>query len=405
MDAVLIAQGNELTTGSVLDTNSHWLSDQLWQLGLSVRRIITAPDRLADLVDVLKQAADLAPVVVCTGGLGPTRDDLTAEAVSLAFGQPLAMNPEALSQVEARYARWGRKMASANRKQALLPEGARVLENRWGTAPAFAVDHSGAVLYFLPGVPREMKAITAHHVLPDIQARHALTPPAVHTIRVMGVPESELEMRLRALQVEGLEIGFRAALPDNFVKLVFAPSVSQGTREATIREALGLIGPRAYGVDDGDLAEVVGRRLVERGETLALAESCTAGKLAAWVGGVPGASRYLLEGAVVYSNAAKTRTCGVSPDLFDTVGAVSEEVARQLAEGIRDRAGATWGIGITGIAGPGGGTPDKPVGTVHLALAGPSGTTHRHVQLPGDRDRVTTFSAALALSDLLRRLG
>lgn len=405
MDAVLIAQGNELTTGSVLDTNSHWLSDQLWQLGLTVRRIVTAPDRRADLVEVIADAATLAPVVICTGGLGPTRDDLTAEAVAEAFGRPLALDEEALVQIEARYARWGRRMADANRKQAWLPQGARVLENHWGTAPAFSVEHEASVLYFLPGVPREMKAITTHHVLPDLVQRHALVAPVLHTIRVMGVPESELEMRLRALDVEGLEIGFRAALPDNFVKLVFAPSVDEPTRAAAVEEALGLIGPRAYGVDSEDLAHVVGQRLAERGETLALAESCTAGKVSAWVGGVPGASRYLLEGAVVYSNAAKVRTCGVDPALFETVGAVSEAVACQLAEGIRERAGATWGIGITGIAGPSGGTPEKPVGTVHMAVAGPDGTVHRHAALPGNRDRVTTFAGALALADLLRRLG
>ena len=317
----------------------------------------------------------------------------------------MALDGLALAQIEARYAQWGRRMAAANRKQAVLPEGARVLENHWGTAPAFSVEHEGSVLYFLPGVPREMKAITTHHVLPDIVERHELEAPVLHTIRVMGVPESELEMRLRALVVDGLEIGFRAALPDNFVKLVFAPSVDANTRTAAVKEALGLIGPRAYGVDSEDLAHVVGQRLVARGETLSLAESCTAGKVAAWVGSVPGASRYLLEGAVVYSNAAKIRTCGVNPVLFETVGAVSEQVACQLAEGMRDRAASTWGIGITGIAGPDGGTPDKPVGTVHMAVAGPDGTVHRHVKLPGSRDRVTTVAGALALADLLRRLG
>ena len=407
MDCVLIAQGNELTTGAVLDTNSHWLASQLWQLGLSVRRVLTAPDRMDDLVEIIAQSAHLAPVVVCTGGLGPTRDDLTAAAAAQAFGLDVVQNDEAMAQVEEIYARWGRTMAAANRKQAQLPEGARVLHNRWGTAPAFAVDVASpsSTLYFLPGVPREMKAIFAAWVAPDIVERHALTPPILRTIRVMGVPESELEMRLRGLERPGLEIGFRASLPDNFVKLAFASGTPRDAQEAAVQEARERIGPRAYGVDSGDLAEVVGERLAARGETLALAESCTAGGLAAWIGGVPGASRYLIEGTVAYSNAAKVRSCGVDPGAIEAHGAVSEPVARQLAQGIRERAGTTWGVGITGIAGPSGGTPDKPVGTVHLAIDGPDGTTWRCYRFSGDRKRITRLAAAAALSQLHRRLG
>ena len=402
MDAVLIAQGTELTTGAVLDTNSRWLCDRLWRLGVSVRRILVAPDRKADLVEIFQQAAALAPVVVCTGGLGPTRDDLTAEAVGEAFGQPIVRHADALAQITARYAAWGREMADANRKQADLPASARVLQNHWGTAPAFSVEHGATTLYFLPGVPREMKALFDHHIQPDLLDRYALVPPVVRVIRVMGVAESELEMRLRPLVLDGLEIGFQAGIPDNLVKLAFRPDVPADARERAVAQALELVGSRAYGVDTGDLAEVVGARLVARGETLALAESCTAGKVAAWLGGVPGASRYLLEGAVVYSNAAKVRTCGVTAEALAAHGAVSEPVARQLAEGIRARAGATWGIGITGIAGPGGGTDDKPMGTVHIAVAGPEGTAHRCVRFPGDRQRVTDFSAAAALSQLHR---
>ena len=402
MDAVLIAQGTELTTGAVLDTNSRWLCDRLWRLGVSVRRILVAPDRKADLVEIFQQAAALAPIVVCTGGLGPTRDDLTAEAAAEAFGQPITRHADALRQIIDRYAAWGRTMADANRKQADLPASARVLQNHWGTAPAFSVEHGGATLYFLPGVPREMKALFEHHIQPDLLDRYALVPPVVRVIRVMGVPESELEMRLRPLEVDGLEIGFQAGIPDNLVKLAFRSDVPAAAREQAVAQALELVGSRAYGVDTGDLAEVVGARLVERGETLALAESCTAGAVAAWVGSVPGASRYLLEGAVVYSNAAKVRACGVTQQSLAEHGAVSEPVARQLAEGIRARAAATWGVGITGIAGPGGGTDDKPVGTVHIAVAGPDGVTHRRFHFPGDRKRVVDFSAAAALSQLHR---
>ncbi len=404
MDAVIIAQGNELTTGAVVDTNSNWLCGQLWALGLSVRRVLTAPDRLDDLIDIIAQAATLAPVVVCTGGLGPTRDDLTAEAAARAFGGRTARDPEALASIEAMYARWGRTMAESNRKQADLPEGARMLANRWGTAPGFAVTAPGCTLYFLPGVPREMKPMFETWVAPDILATQAIAAPVQHSIRVLGVPESELEMVLRGLELPGLEIGFRARVPDNEVKLLFSPEVSATAREATVAEAMRRIGPRAFGVDCGDLAELVGALLVERGETLALAESCTAGGLAAWVASVPGASRYLLEGAVVYADAAKVRCCGVSQADLAAHGAVSEPVALQLAAGMKARSGATWAIGITGIAGPGGGSVEKPVGTVHIALAGPEGLAHRLLKLPGDRSRITRMAAASALALLLRHL-
>lgn len=404
--AVILSQGNELITGLTVDTNSHFIAGRLWELGVEVRRVVTAPDRLDDIVAVLAEAARLAPVVVSTGGLGPTRDDLTAEAAARAFGGRCVENAQALAQVEARFRDWGRTMAPVNAKQAVLPEGCTVLENRWGTAPGFAVDApGGARLYFLPGVPREMRPMIEAHVLPDLRARLALRPPVVHTIRVLGVPESRLEELMREVDTPGLEIGFRAKAPEVHVKLRFDPALPAEARAEVVARARDRIGWRAYGVDSGDLAEVLGQRLVERGETLALAESCTAGGLAAWVGGVPGASRYLLEGAVVYSNEAKVRTCGVQQATLDAHGAVSEPVARQLAVGIRQRASATWGIGITGVAGPGGGTPEKPVGTVHVAVAGPGGLVDHHkLHLPGERDRVQRYAVGNALALLWRHL-
>ncbi len=407
VEAVLLAQGNELTTGLTVDTNSAWLAARLWALGIDVRRVITAPDRLDDLVEIIGGAADLARIVIGTGGLGPTRDDLTAEAVGRAFGQPCVLHPQALTWIESRFAAFGRPMADVNRKQAVLPEGCSLLENRWGTAPGFAVDApSGARLFFLPGVPREMKPMFDLHIDPALRRRSDLRPPVLHTIRVLGVPESVLEEQMRDLDRPGLEIGFRAKAPEVHVKLRFDPDLPADEREATVAAARDRIGWRAFGIDSGDLADVTGHALGARGDTLALAESCTAGRLAAWVASIPGASAWLLEGAVVYSNAAKVRTCGVQQDTLDQHGAVSEAVARQLASGIRQRAGATWGIGITGIAGPGGGTPDKPVGTVHIALAGPDGTQdHRCFRFPGDRDRVQAFAAAAGLAMLYKRLG
>ncbi|MDP6934604.1 MAG: competence/damage-inducible protein A [Myxococcota bacterium] len=402
-EAIIISQGNELTTGQTVDTNAHWLCGKLWEMGLTVRRVITVPDRLDDLVEVI-QAAMQANVVVGTGGLGPTRDDLTAEAVAQALGVPLELNTEALTQVEARFRHWGRTMAESNRKQALVPTGSTILENRWGTAPGFSVNVGTTRAFFLPGVPREMRPMFETHVEPDLVQRLQLPPAVTHTIRVVGIAESDLEERLRGVESPGVTIGFRAHLPENQVKLRFDPDLSTSQREEILSDAMTRIGSRALGVDTGDLAVVVGETLAQREETLALAESCTGGQLAAWIAGVPGASRYLLEGAVVYSNAAKQRMCGVQEQVLREHGAVSEAVARALAEGIRAHAHSTWGIGITGIAGPGGGTADKPVGTVHIAVSDSRQTSHRMFRLPGDRSRITSLSAAAALGLLRKRL-
>lgn len=405
VEVVLLSQGNELTQGLTLDTNSHWLAGRLVEEGLVVRRILTAPDRLDDLVELLRQASALAPVVISTGGLGPTRDDLSSEAAALCAGVPLALDETALAQVVARFQAFQRPMAEANRKQAVLPRGARVLENHWGTAPGFSVDHGACRMYFLPGVPREMKPMFERHVLPDLRARHAIDAPVLRTIRVIGVAESALEELMRGLERPGLEIGFRTKLPENQVKLVFAPGVPEAEQQAVVQAARARIGWRAFSVDGGDLAQVVGEELAARGQTLAMAESCTAGALCAWLGSIPGASRYLREGAVVYSNEAKVRSAGVPAELIAAHGAVSEPVARALAAGIRARTGASWGIGITGIAGPDGGSEEKPVGTVHTALAGPDGQVEHRVQrLHGDRLRVQTMAAAAALTMLWRRL-
>ncbi|MDP6935543.1 MAG: nicotinamide-nucleotide amidohydrolase family protein, partial [Myxococcota bacterium] len=270
-----------------------------------------------------------------------------------------------------------------------------------GTAPGFRVDHHDIPLFFLPGVPREMRPMYETWVDPVVLAQADGQGLVRHVIRMVGISEAVLEQRVAPFRAEpGLRLGFRAAYPENQLKLLFTAEVPERRRKALVEQVCDAIGPRVYGVDSGDLAEVVGGLLAERGETIALAESCTVGKVVAWLGGVPGASRYLLEGAVVYSNEAKTRVCGVSPDLIVQHGAVSEEVARVLSSGIRARAATTWGIGITGIAGPSGGSAHKPVGTVHVAINGPGIDYHRCLQLRGGRDRITTMAAATALSML-----
>ncbi|MDP2312778.1 MAG: CinA family nicotinamide mononucleotide deamidase-related protein [Pseudomonadota bacterium] len=395
----VISQGEELLSGSTVDTNAGWVCHELAQIGLEPGRVTVVGDVLDDIRDVLGESAARVPVVICTGGLGPTSDDLTSEAAAAAFGQALATNAEALAQVEERYRARKREMPPANRKQAVLPTEATVLENRLGTAPGFRMEIGGAVLYFLPGVPYEMKAMVMEHVIPELRARFALPPRRTVVIRCMGIAESVAAQKMEGFERAGVIVGYRAHMPEVHVKLHLAPELDGAALVLEVRERLGNV---IFGVDCGPLAEVVGQHLRARGETIATAESCTAGRIAAALGAIPGASDYLLGGAVVYSNAEKVRQCGVDPDLIAAHGAVSEPVARALAEGIRAQVGTTWGLAVTGIAGPSGGSPDKPVGTVHLALAGPSGTTHRKISLPFERERVLTFTVGAAL-DLLRR--
>ena len=395
----VISQGEELLSGSTVDTNAGWICHELAQIGLEPGRVTVAGDVLEDIRDVIAEAAARVSVVVCTGGLGPTSDDLTAEAAAAAFGQAIELKPEALAQVEERYRARKREMPPANRKQALMPEGSTILENLLGTAPGFRIEHDDTVLYFLPGVPYEMKAMVHAHVIPEVRARFGLPPRRTIIFKCMGIPESVAAQKMEGFERDGVLVGYRAHMPEVHVKIHLAHGVDAGPLVADVQARLGDV---IFGVDCGSLAEVVGRHLRARGETLATAESCTAGRISAAIGAIPGASDYLLGGAVVYANAEKTRQCDVQPAVIAAHGAVSEEVARALAEGIRARTGATWGLGVTGIAGPGGGTPEKPVGTVHIALAGPDGTVHRRVHLPFERERVLLFTVGSAL-DLLRR--
>jgi nicotinamide-nucleotide amidase len=426
--AEILSQGDEVVTGQIADTNAAWLSGRLIDLGFDVVRHTTVGDRLPDLVTVLREIAVRSDVCVCTGGLGPTDDDLTAAAVAEAFNRPLVRDPVALAQIEARFRQFGREMAPVNRKQADLPNGALRLDNDWGTAPGFSFGgdfkprHPTTRCWFacLPGVPREMRAMFDERVLPELSARFPLRPARLVTLRTIGVGESDLQQAMSSLSLAGGEgsttgvvIGYRTKLPENHLKLRFSADLDEAAVRRHVNAVLERIGRWVYTIEGlaevdgfdcggGPPAEIVGRRLTALGQTLAVAESCTGGRLAAECTAVPGASAWFHEGVVTYANEAKIRLLGVSEADLAAHGAVSEPVARQMAEGVRARAGNTWGIGITGVAGPSGGTPDKPVGTVHVALSSADGTRHRALRLPGDRERVQSLSVAAAL-ELLRR--
>ncbi|HMV67030.1 MAG TPA: competence/damage-inducible protein A [Myxococcota bacterium] len=409
--AEILSQGDEVITGQIVDSNAAWLSDRLTDLGLDVVRHTAVGDRLDDIVEVFSGAR--ADVIVCTGGLGPTDDDLTAEAAARAFHRPLQFDDEAWAQIQAMFERFRRPIPDINRKQAWLPAGAARLDNPVGTAPGFAVETSrGGLLLCLPGVPHEMKRMFDDAVLPRVVERLALRPGRLVTLHTTGIGESALQERIEAGQGPfrhpGVVLGYRTTPGENLVKLRASPDCSDADLAALVALLRDRIGTPLFSVeglpgeDGGDLIGTIARLLVERGATLAVAESCTGGLVASTCTALAGASRWFIEGVVAYANEAKTRHLGVDPALIAAHGAVSEPVARAMAEGLRQRSGATFALATTGVAGPDGGTPDKPVGTVHLALATPERTVHRLARLGGSRARIQAHAAAGVL-DLLRR--
>ena len=403
----LLATGDELLTGQVVDTNSAWLMDRLWDLGVMVRRKTLVGDDRDDLTSAIREITGRAELVVLSGGMGPTEDDLTSEVVASVLGVPLELDEPSLRAIEARFRSFGREMTPNNAKQARFPRGAEVIPNRFGSAPGFSVRIGRGDLVCLPGVPSEYRGLCEEWVLPRVSARLGEVP-AAGLVKLFGVPESHADDAMRPLMDDpanaDVRWGYRAHWPEVHVKwTVSGPDAV--AREARIRSAVrAIFGEAAWGEGKDELPDLVVTRLGARGERVALAESCTGGLLASLLTAVPGASAVLDLGVVAYANSVKERMLGVPAELLAAHGAVSEPVARALAEGARRTAPATWGIGITGIAGPTGGTPEKPVGTVHLALAGPRGTEAIARRYRGDRERIRRQATFEALDVFLRAL-
>jgi competence/damage-inducible protein CinA-like protein len=400
----ILSTGDELLTGQVVDTNSAWLMDRLWDLGVMVRRKTLVGDDRADLEAALRETTGRADLVVMSGGLGPTEDDLTTECVARLLGVPLELHEPSLRTIEDRFRKFGREMTPNNEKQAWFPRGAEVVPNRFGTAPGFAVRVGRAELVCFPGVPIEYRGLSEEWLLPRVTRRLG-DVPAVGLVKLFGVPESHADHAMRPVMDDpanaGVRFGYRAHWPEIHVKWA-VPGPGAAERAARIRAAVyAIFGDAIFGEAKEELPALVVARLVARGERVAVAESCTGGLVAELLTRVAGASAVFDLGVVAYANAMKERVVGVPADALAGQGAVSEPVARALAEGARRTAGTSWGIGITGIAGPTGGTPEKPVGTVHLALAGPRGTEAVHRLYRGDRERVRKTAAYEALN-LLR---
>ena len=412
----LINTGTELMLGRVLNTHQQWLYRQLADLGRVVTRQVAVPDTGSDIEQAVREALVRADLVITTGGLGPTSDDITRDLIAQLLRKDLREDAAVLSHIEQFFTSRKRPMPERTSVQALSPDGALVLHNPHGTAPGLAMEvrpnpfrpgGQASWLIMLPGPPRELRPMFTDSVAPLLRRVLPLADPFVcRTLRTTGIGESMVQQEiagpLEHPVAAGLELGYCARPGQVDVRLAArGPEAGQLVHEAEtiVQKLLHL---HIYGVDDEELEAVIVCQLTERKQTLALAESCTGGAIAHRVTNVPGASAVLLAGLVTYTNAAKQRFLGVHAETLARYGAVSEPVAREMAEGAREQTGADYALSVTGIAGPGGGTSEKPIGTVFIGLAGPAGTVVESNFNPYDRETFKQVTAQQAL-DLLRR--
>jgi nicotinamide-nucleotide amidase len=406
MKAEIIAVGSELLTPDRLDTNSLFLTEELNKLGIEVVRKTVVGDNRDLLSEAFHGALNRVPLVISSGGLGPTEDDLTRETVAELLKRKLRRNDEILRFIEGRFRSMNREMPEVNVRQAMVPEGAEILENSLGTAPGLWLDHEGHFVVLLPGPPRELKPLFREQVLPRLERRVSGVRMFHREIRVTGLGESHVEQRIMGIYKRFLEVNTTvlAAPGETQVHLRIWTDNAEHAKKTLDEIVKGFeiaLADRIFSQDGSSLEEVIAAELTLHNATISAAESCTGGLLAQRLTSIPGSSSYFLGGVVCYSNELKTAWTGVPSELIQTKGAVSTEVAVALAEGIRRRVGSTFGVGITGVAGPSGGTEEKPVGTVHIALAHAGGVTERGKRFPGDRESIRWQASQVAL-DLVR---
>lgn len=406
MNAAIIAVGSEMLGPTRVDTNSLKITTVLEDFGHAVVRKSVVGDRLADLADEISFSLGHADTVLITGGLGPTEDDLTREALAKALGLELELDQAIVDRIESRFKARGWKMPEVNKRQAYVFPGQTTLANERGTAPGFHIEKDGRHVWAFPGVPHELEWMLATYVRPWLEELSGGCSRWRRVLKVSGLTESGVEERIKPYYDAHRDeppVTILAASSGIELHLVADGAESDARAELARRESelTGLLGERIFGYDEDTLESVLGRILTGRGETLATAESCTGGLLSSRITDVSGSSAYFMGGVIVYTGEAKTMLAGVDPQLIREHGEVSEEVARALAAGVRERFGTTYGIGVTGIAGPTGGTPAKPVGTVHVAVTDGEHTEHRKLFWPAARQLVKWYSTQTAL-DLLR---
>lgn len=406
MKAEIIAVGSELLTPDKLDTNSLYLTEELNRVGIEVvRKTIVGDDRDL-LAQVFRDALSRVPLIVACGGLGPTEDDLTRETVAELLGRRLRRNEELLQHIQGRFRSIGREMPEVNLRQAMVPEGAEILENPRGTAPGLWLEANGTAIALLPGPPRELKPLVREQLLPRLERRTSGVRLHHRELRVTGLGESHVEQRILPIYSRYPEVHTTILAMPGEVQIHLRLWTGDAAHASkTLDEILqGLeiaLSERIFSKDGRTLEAVVAHELTVNNATIAVAESCTGGLLAQRLTSIAGSSSYFVGGVVCYSNELKTAWADVPPEMISAKGAVSAEVAVALAEGIRRRVGSALGVGVTGIAGPGGGSEEKPVGTVHVAVAHSGGVKERAARFPGERESIRWQASQLAL-DLVR---
>ena len=406
MKAEIIAVGSEMLTPDRIDTNSLFLTEELNKLGIEVVRKTIVGDNRDLLAEAFRDALNRVTLVIASGGLGPTEDDLTRETVADLLRRKLIRNEKILSYIEGRFRQLGREMPAVNVRQAMVPEGAEVMENPRGSAPGLWLEDAGRFIALLPGPPRELKPMYLEQVLPRLERRSTGVRMVHRELRVTGMGESSVEQRVRPIYTRYNDVSttILAAPGEIQIHLRMWTSNAAGAQKTLDEIVKGFelaLTDRIFSQDGSPLEEVVAKLLTLNSATISAAESCTGGLLAQRLTSIAGSSSYFLGGVVSYSNDLKTAWADVPAEIIQTKGAVSSEVAVALANGIRIRAGSTLGVGITGIAGPGGGSEEKPVGTVHVALAHASGVKERATLFPGDREAIRWHASQLAL-DMVR---
>jgi nicotinamide-nucleotide amidase len=412
--AAIVAVGSELLTPLRVDTNSLFITEQLEQIGISVVVKVVAGDDRVELAHVVRRLLDRVDLLVCCGGLGPTDDDVTREVVADVLGLALKEDETITARMRARFAARGYQMPmpEINRRQAMVPAGARTIDNTRGSAPGLWIEHGAQLVLLLPGPPRELKPMLTTIVDGPLRERGAGAPLRRRVLRIAGRIESQTEEVLQPLYHEwsAAPVPVAATILAALGQIELHLTARAGSREisdrvldAAVQQVVAVLGADVFTTDGQSIEAVVGEMLASRGLTIAVAESCTGGLITSRLTDVPGSSAYVDRAVVSYSNDAKTELLGVAPELIQAHGAVSEQVAVAMAEGMRARSGVDVGVGVTGIAGPGGGSPEKPVGTVAIAVAATAGTPSRTFRFNGEREQVK-FQASQSALDMVRRM-
>ena len=410
LSAEIIAIGSELLTSNRTDTNSLWLTDKLNRIGIDVKLKTVVGDDDARLEETIKDAVKRSRVVLTTGGLGPTEDDITRKVAARALGKRLALDEKVLEEIRERFRSFGiANMPERNSRQAMVIAGAQVLSNPNGSAPGLFLEHEGCVVALMPGPPREMKPMFENHVQARLEKLAGGVRFATRVLRVAGLGESAVDEKIAPIYTKYENPQTTILFNSSEIEIHLRAHGRTEADAETLLDDLALkieqeLGNSAFSFRGETMEEVVGRRLAMTGFTLAVAESCTGGLIAQRLTSVPGSSKYFTEGVVTYSNESKVRLLGVDKKMILEFGAVSQQVARDMARGVRHRAKTDFGLAVTGIAGPDGGSEEKPVGLVFIALADDAHTEHKRLMIPGDRELVRWRASQAALDMLRRRL-